>query len=364
MESVFLYPRSAFHLGERGIGLEETSLILHSDTLYSALCAVWEMLYGEEVLTPELLPPNGEAHSWQPPFLLSSAFPFAGSVRFSPKPFLPRPIEEGQEVDETQRRQRAKLKDVEFVSETIFVSLLSGERLLPSSEEELLHDGTLWVSREEGEQLHQDFGIRPSSSLVKERFWTVKKVPRVTLDVQTGASNIWHFGRVIFRKAESGNAKAYAGYHFLVRYLNEHIAERFRAAVRLLGDVGIGGDRSSGHGLFKPHFAPPPAFTEPADANAFIALSLTFPKPNEVAPLLGDACRYRWLARGGWIGGMVPTSLRRRTVRMLAEGALLTGDPKRVWGQAVDVTPQDANALGLTHRVYRFGFAFPMGVRI
>lgn len=364
MESVFLYPRAAFHLGERGIGLEETSLILHSDTLYSALCTVWRMLYREEALTRELLPPDGGSENWQPPFLLSSAFPFAGSVRFYPKPFLPRPVEEGQEADEAQRRQRAKLKDVEFVSETIFVSLLSGERPVPRSDEELLHNGTLWVSEDEGRRLREDFGIKPSASLARERFWAVKKVPRVTLDVKTGASNIWHFGRVAFRKAGSGNAKAHAGYHFLVRYLDERIAERFRAAVRLLGDVGVGGDRSSGHGLFEPHFAAPPTFKEPLDATAFVTLSLTFPKPSEVAYLLGDACRYRWLTRGGWIGGVLPTSLRRRTVRMLAEGSLLTGNPKRVWGQAVDVTPEDAIALGLAHRIYRFGFAFPMGVRI
>jgi len=33
-----LIPRSPFHFGERGIGLEETSILLHSDTLFSALC--------------------------------------------------------------------------------------------------------------------------------------------------------------------------------------------------------------------------------------------------------------------------------------------------------------------------------------
>jgi CRISPR/Cas system CSM-associated protein Csm4 (group 5 of RAMP superfamily) len=33
-----LIAKSPFHLGERGIGLEETSLSLHADTLFSALC--------------------------------------------------------------------------------------------------------------------------------------------------------------------------------------------------------------------------------------------------------------------------------------------------------------------------------------
>lgn len=362
-ESVILYPRAAFHLGERGIGLEETSLILHSDTLFSALCTVWRMLYGEDALTRELLPSDGETERWQPPFIISSAFPFAGSVRFYPKPFLPYPIEEGQETDEAHLSQRVKLKDVEFVSEAILISLLSGEHQLLPSDEELLHDGSLWISREEGKQLHQAFGVKPSASLVKEPFWEVKRVPRVVLDVQTGASNIWHFGRVAFRRLEDGKPEALAGYHFLVNYLDEQIAERFRAALRLLGDIGIGGDRSSGHGLFEPHFGAPLTFKEPPDSNAFITLSLTFPKPNELDHLLGDACRYRWLTRGGWIGGGLPTPFRRRTVRMLAEGSLLTSSSERVWGQAIEVTPQDASALGVAHRVYRFGFAFPLGVR-
>ncbi len=362
MESILLNPRAAFHLGERGIGLEETSVVLHSDTLYSAICIAWAILYGEEALRHELVPTDEKQEDWRPPFLISSAFPFAGSVRFYPKPFLPFPVERETEIDESERRQIAKLKDVEFVSEEVFVSLLRNEPQLPESNDELPHGGTLWLSAGEADRMREDFGVR---SIAAERFWSTVKVPRVTLDVKSGVSNIWHFGRVVFRKTRNENSKAKSGYHFLVRYLDEASAVRLKAAVRFLGDAGIGGDRSSGHGLFEPVFSTPPAFHIPPDANAFIFLSLTFPKRQQVLSLLGEASRYRWITRGGWIGGALPTPLRRKTVRMFAEGSLLTGNPNQyVWGQAVDVTPENAHELGLLHRVYRYGFAFPVGVRL
>lgn len=362
MESVLLWPRAAFHLGERGIGLEETSLILHSDTLFAALCAVWIMLYGEEALSKDLLPPDPEEEDWLPPFLLSSAFPFIGSVRFYPRPLVGGLAEEEPGGSETEQRQLARLKDVELVSEAIFMSLLAGKHLLPQPEDELLHDGMVWVSAQEAAQLRKEFGVR---TLEGEQFWSMAKVPRVALDVQTSASSIWHFGRVNFRTGGWKNLQARAGYHFLVRYVDQNFAGRVKAAVRLLGDVGIGGDRSTGHGLFEPVFTVSPAFPVFPDARAFVTLSLLFPKSEQVSILLGESCRYRLVTRGGWIGGLLATPLRRKTVRMFAEGSLLTGSIEhRSWGKAVDVTPQDAGSLGLAHHVYRFGFAFPVGVRV
>jgi len=145
--------------------------------------------------------------------------------------------------------------------------------------------------------------------------------------------------------------------------LEESFAERVRAALRLLGDIGIGGDRTSGHGLFTPEFSQGPQWAQLQSASAFITLSLVYPKPEETSALLNEASRYRLIKRGGWIGGVRSTPWRRKTVRMVAEGSRLGGDPAQAWGDLVDVTPDDFMALGLPHRVYRWGFAFPVGVR-
>ena len=42
---------SPLHIGEIGIGLEESSLILHSDTIFNAICNALAKLYGRDWVT-------------------------------------------------------------------------------------------------------------------------------------------------------------------------------------------------------------------------------------------------------------------------------------------------------------------------
>ena len=66
---VKLEPESPFHIGKAGVGLEETSVIVHSDTIFSALCNMYTLLYGRDELEAMLT-----EFEEQPPFLVSSAF--------------------------------------------------------------------------------------------------------------------------------------------------------------------------------------------------------------------------------------------------------------------------------------------------
>ena len=335
-EIVHLHPRGAFHLGERGIGLEETADVIHADTLHAALCVAWATLFDQDEMAAALLKAD------DPPLLLSSAFPFAGPVRFYPRPLLP--LAAAAPLDPAFLRQ---LKEVRFVSEGVLCRLL-GERAYPQAVE-AIHGGTALLLADEAEALRAHAGVRTLEGL---RFWEVSRVPRVALDVRSGRSNIWHFGRVAFRQG--------AGFFFRVRYRDEALADRFRAAVRLLGDTGLGGDRSSGHGLFRATFEPAEPLGE-ANADHFVTLAPVYPPRDQVQALLGPDARYHWLTRGGWIGGATPTPYRRRGVRLLAEGAFLAGRPAALWGALADVTPEETPEP-LPHRVYRYGFAFPVGV--
>ena len=42
----YLEMLAPLHLGERGVGLEETNVIAHADTLFSALCVAYRERYG------------------------------------------------------------------------------------------------------------------------------------------------------------------------------------------------------------------------------------------------------------------------------------------------------------------------------
>lgn len=328
LHSVFLCPRSAFHLGERGIGYEETSEFVHADTLFGALCSVWALVHGPEAVSRDLLS-DGSA-GWEPPFLMSSAFPQAGSVRFYPKPLLPPP--------DTSLRW----KDVAWVSEAVFAAWV-GSRPCPERRE--AHGGAVVLSAEEAARLQRECELFSEG----RELWRTERVPRVTLDVTSNASELWHFGRLWFARG--------CGLHFWVDL--RRLADRFWTALRVLGDVGLGGDRSAGHGLFdvvlrEEH---PPW---PDAKGRFVTLAPVHPKPEQVPTLLKDGCAYRLVTRTGWIGSSLATPYRRKAVRLLAEGSVLVGSSRRSWGQLVDTTPDVSD---LPHRVYRWGYALCAGVR-
>jgi CRISPR-associated protein Csm4 len=331
-EVVWLQPLGAFHLGERGIGLEETAGIVHADTLYAALVTSVATLEGTEAADA--------LAGGTPRALISSAFPFAGPVRFYPRSMLPVP-EGGFELPD-----EASWKDVQFVSERLLELQARGA---PWPSVEVSCGGSVLVSAEEAAALRDAFGLR---DLDEARFWGRTAVPRVVLDVACHRSGIWHFGRVSFREG--------AGWFFRVRYLDPGFSGVFRAAVRLLGDTGLGGDRSGGHGLFKPRFEAADPLGD-ASADRFVTLSPVYPPPGQAGRLLGPGSRYRWLTRGGWVSGARATPYRRRTVRMLAEGSLLEGEASLLWGGMADVTPLETPEP-LPFRVFRYGFAFPVGV--
>jgi CRISPR-associated protein Csm4 len=183
-----LHFRSPLHVGERGVGLEETRTHVPADTLFSAICSAWRWLYGAETLQSDLLAPF--LHGEQPPFLLSSAFPFAGEVLFFPKPLSPVKMEPQQHTDYNHKR----LKNIRYVSRERFAQWVQGQAIPYASfpEEE---EPVFWLSEEERGVL---------SSFVDDetghlRLWSVTVVPRVTLDRQTSASQIWFFGLVVCR---------------------------------------------------------------------------------------------------------------------------------------------------------------------
>jgi CRISPR-associated protein Csm4 len=75
-----LHFKSGLHLGTRGVTLEEAGVSIPSDTLFSALMDVHLRAGGDAdaYIGPFL---RGSA-----PFVLTSAFPLVGDVRFYPLP--------------------------------------------------------------------------------------------------------------------------------------------------------------------------------------------------------------------------------------------------------------------------------------
>lgn len=203
-----LIPRGPFHFGERGVGTEVSDPLAHSDTIFSALCWAWALLYGEEALE-ELL---DRFQKDPPPFLISSAFPYAGEVRFLPRPLI-LPNQEALPDEEFRR-----LKKVEYVSWEVFSSLAKGS--LPE-EGILIQDKHIWITEAEFDKLKDSESSVLDEAALAEflrewaklgeisspspadyahcyRLWRIGEVPHVTVDRVTSASNIFHEGDVYF----------------------------------------------------------------------------------------------------------------------------------------------------------------------
>jgi CRISPR-associated protein Csm4 len=371
-----LAPRTAFHFGQRGVGVEGTQVFCHADTLFSALCLTLRELKpdGNAALTAllEQFPRPGHPTDL-PPFRLTSAFPYAGDVLFFPKPSVP-----GKLKPEASQERGKTLKGVEFVSQGIFTAWLNNEPLDGYLEDEnFLHSGDLWVTPNERAALE----VFRNEETGKVQLWKSDPVPRVTVDRVTSKSTVYQAGQVRYRCVKLENGELRAGLWVLVDWLasippniggDEGGASWLTKLLTVLGDSGIGGERSAGYGQFDlegpTDFA---GFGIQGLGKRWLTLATYHPRPDEVGEdgVLGKGCSYKLLIRRGWVASPEGMSFRRPLVRMLGEGSVLhhpKAEERGSYGDLADVTPEvmDPDKGGTGHKVWRYGIAFPVPVGI
>jgi CRISPR/Cas system CSM-associated protein Csm4 (group 5 of RAMP superfamily) len=94
------------------------------------------------------------------------------------------------------------------------------------------------------------------------------------------------------------------------------------------------------------------------DTQRFVTLSPLCPKDaRQVEMLTGDGAAYDLMPRRGWVTSPEASNLRRKMVWMFTEGSVLTKSESRA-GRLVNVKPD-----ACPHDVWRYGFAFPVGVK-
>ena len=239
-------------------------------------------------------------------------------------------------------------KRLRFVSETIFSQMVRGADLT-FEPENCINGKLVWVTRQERTRL-APWSDDASGDIV---MWKTAVVPRVTLDRISSASAIWHFGETFF----AGNT----GLWFAVHFSSEQgvlLREQFEACLHLLGDMGLGGERCAGHGLFTVGSARELIAQYLSGADHFITLAPLCPRSAaEAAQLTTEGAAYELLTRRGWVTSPEGSHLHRKTLRMFAEGFLLAGTGRAYPGCLADVTPEAFTG----HRVFRYGFGFPVG---
>ncbi|MEW5827991.1 MAG: type III-A CRISPR-associated RAMP protein Csm4 [Chloroflexota bacterium] len=339
LQSWSIHGRS-FHFGLHGMGQEETSATMPSDSLFAALVA--RLARSGGVQTAEgFCQPFIEG---KPPFLLTSTFPLTGEVRFFPPPLSARvPPEKGVEDAKAFKR-------VAYVSENLYHRLLDGAKLSDvMSGAHKLQSEKLWVSKEEFKRL-------PADLQKNGKLWGEEQRPRVTIDRASQASTLFFTGQVTF--AED------CGLWFGIRWLDadDVLRKTVRSLMDDLADAGLGAERSGGLGAAK--ITETGALDLPDATEKWTNLSRYLPREDEISALDHAESAYTLKSVGGWLDSPVRSGQRRKTVNLLVEGSVFGSLPRPVPGQVADVRPQYATeADPLKHPVYRSGLAVAVGLK-
>jgi len=293
-----LKPKSSLHLGERESFREGSEIFIHSDTLFSAFCNSYLLLYGKNKLEDLL----NQFLNNQPPFLISSAFPYYNNKFYFPLP-------------ENQIPKEKKLKQKKFIEKNGFEKLISGSKIDNINESEFF----------------------PENEII-----SIINSPRIALNRITNhpGENYFHFSEVFYKNN--------SGLFFIFELKNKNIEKNFFATLRLLADEGIGGDRTVGKGCFyQPQFDE--IEIQLPSSKSTLTLSLYSPLETELNDLKNSY--YQILIRQGYVLSPYNKSLRRKNVIMLSEGSVF---PSPKIGKLLDLTPENFSL----HKVYRYGLSF------
>ena len=308
--------------------------IYHSDSLYSAVTGAMADL-GELDAWLEATARSAACAAVR----FSSCFPFSDQTLFvtPPRSFWPPPLS-----------SKVRWKGARFVPLTLVDGLLSGD---PLDEERWAVDGSSECLVESGASGPFCVALRSSAAV----------------DRLGGAVAVHSTAAVEFATG--------AGLWAVVAFSDEAAAARWRApvesALRLLGDSGLGGERSRGWGRYEtPEFIEGtlPELLLPRVAGA-AAVGTDFWEPLErawwllslFAPAGQDSIywergNYNVVARGGRVLSRAGSGQLKKALTMVTEGSVLVarGD---VRGAAADVAPD-----GFPHPVYRAGFALALPI--
>lgn len=351
------FGRNTAHFGELGIGMEKTSERVYSDTLFSAWMTSYARLFGSNEVKKLLknfpiendnqIIKNAdqiiENDDQSPPFSLSSTFIYSTEdqedesryIYYLPKPLvLPKEYPVGNDLEFNKSYKKLK-----YLPLYIWRRWYQQGGFTDSDKLELIENTQ--KTKDKSGCLYKA-GVFSYSETYK-----TQRVPKVAIDRITHATNIYYTGFVQYQ----WESKKQSGLYFLIHFPEENteLQQRLKASLYLLGEEGIGGERSSGAGCFTAKWHELPNlwkkvinFKSSETVNHAL-ISLFWEKSLSCTPL-----SYSIIERGGWVSSSGQQE-RRRKVRMLGEGSVFSDIPK---GQLANVTPKN-----FSHKVYRSGIS-------
>jgi CRISPR-associated protein Csm4 len=337
------FERNPVHFGELGIGMEESGERVFSDTLFSAWVSSYARLFGGmavEQLFARFPQHVERSPLLEPPFRLSSTFIYHNETYY-----LPRPIATPQGYPKDDLAFAKEYKKLNYLPLKIWQRWYQGIGFTECDQAELKLKVNQAKTSGELEQEHTfDYG----------KTFESQRLPKVSLDRTTRASNFYHVGFVQFQPE--------AGLYFLIHFPSDDLPLEIelKAALEFLGEEGIGGERSSGAGRFTATWHDLDEIWSGVvnfqQSNFYSLMSLLWEHPFNPDYLQG--ARYALRERGGWIVSPVSgQQARRQTVQMFTEGSIF---PQAIGGMLANVTPERFKA----HQIYRSGISLSLPIHL
>lgn len=291
----FLTP---FYTGTRNKELTSPDKIIHSDTIFSAIINVYSLIYGLEE-TEKFLQKVIKENAFQ----CSSAFPLVDNIYFVPKPI-------GYRIGFDELK---KEKKIQFID----IALLYSNGSIDKE----------WIEKV----------TRRLNNAIE-----VDEKPRVSIDRITSSSNIYYMAAVEVREN--------VNYWFFID-VSEEYDEKIKTAIKVLGDEGIGGERTYGYGQFVPEFV---VDNQVYSGNKYLLLSVYKPAESEVKNIATSG--YKIIRRGGYSYTPyqeISTEIRYDIYNLFAEGSVFE---EKISGEVIGVGYNPIHKLYKDYRAYLLPF--------
>ena len=320
IRAIKLHFLTPLHLGRSQGDLDKSELLYHSDSLKSAIFAIGVQMY------PEWQDADNFFHA----FSVSSCFPYAGSELFLPKPLGVRDIRFSKTEDDKAVKKQKKL---EYLSLSHFKDYLKSGTEAYTVDENLITSDGAFLCESAGTFIKKD----DKGNSTEIRFFKNEVQQRVQIPADDEKqSRPYYIDRVFFSEN--------CGLYFLARFENDTIREQVMTVLALLGESGIGTDRTVGNGLF--YFKSDEDIkdiqlnvTEKSDT--WLCLGLYLPTREEHQATDFDHSYWKLLRRGGYIAGSGHEAfrhLRKNQVNMFGEGSVLQSRVK-LQGRYINLRP-------------------------
>lgn len=297
---------------------------LHSDTLFGAITYAINELY------PEKIEGMIEAFKDEPPFILSSTFPFIYNndekIRFYPKI-----ITKSSSNEKVNPQDFKDYKKIKYVEEDLFAKMINGDL----EDIDILKDFNNYYRVNKTLLLKDkiDVDVKFGENIIPNN-----SVNRVTNETE----GIFY---------TSGNEFKNLGLFFIVEFNDEDYVPVINAAIRFLRDRGFGRDISNGKGQFDYEIDDKYSLNdffnlENNDLDYFITLSRFIPTDDDLSRI-NEYSSYEI----GSKRGKSPAGEIRKQIRFFKEGSIFPNYTK-YYGKIVE-SGKDSAAV-------EYGFAFPL----